>query len=539
MKLPQRINQLFIHAHTIAGISISTLLFVIFFAGAFSIFRWELYQWENPNARIPVAESVDLDQVIEAIKTYDPLFDPHSQFTLRPPSHEQPLFSVFGASFTDTAKTSTERFVYYLKVSDGEYTFSSDGRAFTTVGETLYRLHYLRPLPFALYISGFISIFFLLATISGLVIHWNSIVSKFFALSYSISWKALWRNAHTVLGLVGLPFQIMYAVTGAFFGLLTLLLIPAALVFFEGDPAKVQQAVAPNRFIDGVENAQPAKMLPVNPFFKEVVNQYPGYTVGNAQFSHYGDEDAYVIFNFDNNETINGLGQVGYNLATGERIVSFDPSETTYVNSVLNTITRLHFARFGGYAMRIVYVLLALLTCGMLLTGVLLWYEARNNKKYAPEQRRFQYRLTKGYLSFCLALIPASALLFIANKVIPLDVADRVYYVKLTFFLGWLLITVLGFLPKQFASVNKVHFSLTGLCGVLIPLVNGIVTTDWLWVTAQNGMWYVFGVDAFWLTVGLGSFFIASKIRSKEEVESTVPVTRADEILAEGGVSVS
>lgn len=53
-------NVLF-HTHTVAGIVISFALFVIFYAGAFSLFRHEIAQWENPDMRQEVIEDFDYD----------------------------------------------------------------------------------------------------------------------------------------------------------------------------------------------------------------------------------------------------------------------------------------------------------------------------------------------------------------------------------------------------------------------------------------------------------------------------------------------
>lgn len=54
-------------------------------------------------------------------------------------------------------------------------------------------------------------------------------------------WSAILRAR-----VLGLPFQLIYAVTGAFYGLVTVLLIPTVLVVFKGDAEAVDVlAVSP------------------------------------------------------------------------------------------------------------------------------------------------------------------------------------------------------------------------------------------------------------------------------------------------------
>src|SRR5690606_2361489 len=87
-----------------------------------------------------------------------------------------------------------------------------------TLGEFLYRLHFLAqiPYPFGYYLSGLIAFFFLFAIITGVIVHWKKIASNFYVFRPMTKLKTIWTDAHTALGILGLPFQFVYAVTGAF-----------------------------------------------------------------------------------------------------------------------------------------------------------------------------------------------------------------------------------------------------------------------------------------------------------------------------------
>ncbi|MEM8890089.1 MAG: PepSY-associated TM helix domain-containing protein, partial [Bacteroidota bacterium] len=55
------------HTHTVAGIVISFALFIIFYAGAYSLFRHEIHLWENQELRQPLQEDLNVDAAIAKI----------------------------------------------------------------------------------------------------------------------------------------------------------------------------------------------------------------------------------------------------------------------------------------------------------------------------------------------------------------------------------------------------------------------------------------------------------------------------------------
>lgn len=70
--LGNRAYNVMFHTHTVAGIVISFALFIIFYAGAFSLFRHEITQWENPNARYEIQSDFDYEKAIKKIdKSYE------------------------------------------------------------------------------------------------------------------------------------------------------------------------------------------------------------------------------------------------------------------------------------------------------------------------------------------------------------------------------------------------------------------------------------------------------------------------------------
>ncbi|MEM9673917.1 MAG: PepSY-associated TM helix domain-containing protein, partial [Bacteroidota bacterium] len=179
----------------------------------------------------------------------------------------------------------------------------------TTLSNTIYYLHYFRQIPvIGLYLSGFVGLFFLFAIITGLLIHWRNLLTKFYAFVKEGKWKVIWTNAHTVLGVIGLPFQLIYAITGAFFGLLSLILLPTVFLLYEGDTEKVFNKINPSAALTVEEDAPNYDHYSLTELAQQIEQQYPDFHIRNIRLRNYGQEDALALWNIDNHQGIHSSG---------------------------------------------------------------------------------------------------------------------------------------------------------------------------------------------------------------------------------------
>lgn len=498
-------NSMF-HTHTVAGIVISFALFVIFYAGAFSLFRHEIIQWENPDMRQPVVEDMDFDAVLERIDSaYQLNF--HQVTNVNFPSEKHPVVSVYGA-YNDTDST-TQRMAAYISPKDGR--IQDLNNPLTTVGDTIYYLHYFRQIPaIGLYLAGLVALFFLFAIVTGILIHWRNLLTKFYAFTIEGKWKNIWTNAHTVLGVIGLPFQLMYAVTGAFFGLLTLILLPTVILLYQGDTTKIFAKVQPQQAIQVAKDAPKANHLSLSELANKIKTSYPNHEIKRAQLRNYGRADAVVTWQLDDDKTITAPGVISMNMSDGKVLAAYSilPDKKTYRSSVTDFIFKLHFANFGSISLRVIYFILSMITCFMIISGVLIWRTARNNNRYTAKQKLFHHRVTKVYLAICLSMFPAFAMLFIANKTVPMEMVGRAALVNAIFFVFWLAITIAGLFWNNYAQQNRNYLILGGFLALLIPIANGIVTGGWVWTTIVSYPSVAY-VDLFWLMAGLTSLYLS------------------------------
>lgn len=519
-------NVLF-HTHTVAGIVISFALFVIFYAGAFSLFRTEVAQWENPDMRQPVDENFNFDEALAIVdETYGGL-NYYENTNIWFPTEESPVLRVYGA-FNKTDSTM-ERMAAYINPATLEVQDIQEPK--TTVSDTIYFLHYFRQLPIiGRYLSGLVGLFFLFAIVTGVFIHWRNLLTKMYAFIKEGSWKSIWTNAHTVLGVIGLPFQVIYAVTGAFFGLLVLILVPAAFLLYGGDQEQLVSKVNPAAALTVEKEATAFQHLSLNELYHQVQAAYPQHTILNVSTRNYGKEDALAFWNIDDHQGINSNGSLSMRMKDGVVLKEYStlPNDKSYSMSVIGYIFKLHFGSFGGYTMRIIYFVLSMITCFMIISGVLIWRTARDNKRYTLKQRIFHHKVTKWYLAICLSMFPAFALIFLANKAVPLDMAGRTGLVNQIFFLGWLAFTIGGLFFNKYAAQNKFYLTLGGVLSFLVPVANGLVTNQWIWDSWDTYHWVAY-IDLFWLFAGFTALYVALfELKVKEESDYPTPFGKGD-----------
>lgn len=306
-----------------------------------------------------------------------------------------------------------------------------------------------------------------------------------------------------------------------------LILLPVVMVFFNGDQKKVFALIRPADAIVLNEKSPLARNhVSISRSLDEIRAKYPDFMLKRVNLKHYGREDALMTVYGKDPNYFSGDGMLAIQLKDGKKVVDMMPGNKTYVQSVLFGIARVHFATFGGVLLKFIYFFLALITCFVIISGVLLWKEARNKKNYTARQKRFHHRVTMGYLAICFGLFPAIELLFIAERVIPGGLINHVQLVNTTFFLSWLVLALAGLFWKTEAGLTRGYLVSGGVLSLLVPVSNGFCTEDWLWNTLSNGQYNLAAVDFFWLATGIICLTLVARFWKKPDAKPHTPVTQ-------------
>ncbi len=160
----------------------------------------------------------------------------------------------------------------------------------------------------------------------------------------------------------------------------------------------------------------------------------------------------------------------------------------------------LHIAQFAGPALRWTLFLLGATGAAMVGTGLLLWTTARRRPGVAPF---FGLRLVERLNIAVVAGLPAGmAAFFLANRLIPADLASRADLEVQTMFWTWGGLALLQLLrPARRAWAEG--FAIGALAFAAVPVVNLLTTPRGLPRSLAIGDWTFAGFDLAMLALAL------------------------------------
>ncbi|MDR0229603.1 MAG: PepSY domain-containing protein [Flavobacteriaceae bacterium] len=517
----------YFHLHTISGIIITVLLYVIFFAGSFAFFKNEINNWQNNTPKESFsATSLNYNTIVDSLDNQFGLYGRDVSFYFNDRSR---VISFSVAPSKDSLNPKFEERLYSLFDTTTQEKKTYD-EAYS-LGEFLYRLHFFAQLnglvdikfaPFGYFLAGLVAFFFLFALLTGLLVHWQKIVSNFYVFRPWEKLKTVWTDLHTALGVISFPFQLIFAITGAYF-LLNYNLIGSTMttIAYGGDSEKFQKDVSEERINKEITflNKPLNKSVNINDYVEETMKRWDNPTISNVYILNYGDESMTVAISghAKNEKQLNSRGNIKYHVYSGEVEEVNNPNDYagyTYIFS--NLVYLLHFGSFGGYATRIVYFLVGIAGCIVIISGVLIWLVARDKKNIPEHKRKFNFWLANIYMAICLSMYPVTALSFIAVKLNPSGGQSFIYSF---YFWTWLIFICALTIRKSIYKTNRDCLLLGSIIGFLIPILNGIVTGNWIWVSWKNNYTDIIIIDLFWIIVPLCTLYAWKLVRNKQEKE--------------------
>jgi len=527
---------IYFNTHTISGIIICAILYVIFFAGSFSFFKDEISAWQkNRSAHTYQAAANDYDFLLDSLHTAHNLLGRDITFYIQ--DHNVQAYVNMSASQDTTVKKKAAvqppqngrrgrgrgngdaaYFQYdFQRKQPSSYAESYD------MGEFLYRLHFLAQLnqvpirigtPFGYLVAGIVSFLFLFALITGLLLHWDKIVSNFFTFRPWNKWKTVWTDMHTALGVIGFPFQLMYAVTGVVLIVNTALILPFSKFLYDGDSQKLYTELGYNDDTTYEYRYQPLPdRVALNPYLKQVAGRWPDSHVSRIYIKNYGDESMHIAIeatpNFNRNFA--GVGKIVFHPATQSIVHEKSPvTSASYVDRVKALVYRLHFGDFGGYPVKISFFVLGIMGCLVIISGILIWLVARDKKSIPAHKRKFNFWAANVFVAICLTMLPVTALTFIAIKLNP--AADQAFIYRVYFY-SWLALSVFYIARRKLQVTNRETLLTGGLLALCVPVVNGIQTGNWMWNAQRTGAMDIFVVDFLWLSIGIVGLIAFYRLR--------------------------
>ena len=501
------------HLHTVSGIVLSILIYIIFFTGSFSFFRDEIVNWERiETAKSDDLSSINIDQLTKRINDSIPLRGRNIEL-YKYYKEERIVVNISPSKDSLSPQHSTPYFFYILPNTFETFSYENS----YTLGEFLYRLHFLAqlPRPFGGYISGLTAFFLLFILLTGILIHWKKIISNFFLFRPMSKTRIVWSDLHTILGTVGLPFQFIYALTGAFFMLKALLIAPSILFLYNGNEKQLYDDLefSDPSFIYKGEHLN--TFTPTNKLINKTLDKWTDFNMTNIFISNFGDSSMHTTLEgYTPHKTrVNGLGKITYISHSGNTLNETSPYQgTSYLTSVKNLLNKIHFGDYGGLPLRIISFLLGISSCFVVLSGIMIWIESRKKQKLSEHKKRINAWVGHIYLATCLSLLPVTALSFILTRLLsPESPEYRMDFLYYSYFITWILASIFLSVKKDDFFTNKLTLITGGLIGLFIPILDIIILGARVIFLKPD----IIIIDLLWLTIGLTCTWIGLQLKRK------------------------
>lgn len=534
---------IYFHTHTISGIIICALLYIIFFAGSFSFFKEEIAAWQKDKSQTAFSaeRNRDYNYVLDSLAGKHNLLGRDINFSFpragaagyvyMSTSHDslvskpQPVEQQRGRRGRNNPDAENFSFDFTQKTAS-DYSQSYD------MGEFLYRLHFLAQLnqipihlgaPFGYLLAGIVSFLFLFALITGFFLHYEKIKSNFFVFRPFSKWKTVWTDLHTAIGIIGFPFQLIFAVTGVILIANFALFTPYAQILYKGD---ADQLYTDLQYSDAETfdylNKPLGKDFDVNGIVKNIAMKWEGADITQVSIRNYGDANMHILLQGkpQSSERFAGSGKLVYQVQGGKVLYEKSPiHDANYIDQVKALIYRLHFGDFGGKPLRVIFFILGLMGCVVIISGILIWLVARDKKSVPAYKRKFNFWTANIFLATCLSMLPVTAFTFVMVKVV--EQPDQTFIYN-CYFYTWLVLGLYFVALRNIELTNRQTLLLSTATCLLVPLANGLYVGKWLWVSFQNQELDILFIDLLFIALALGSYFVYLKVLAQQRLKQDI-----------------
>lgn len=339
-------------AHSVIGITVGALMYIICLTGTLLVFAEYLHRIESPNT--PEFEKYDHHVVSRAVES----------FLTEVKTPEKPIYVVF----------PTEQ-LPRMHISDGDNEWNLDETGQLVAPGKEEWSHLIEDLHVALHLPqtiGLIVVSILGAMLVGLIISGvfahPRILKDAFKLRLGGQERLENIDLHNRLSVWGLPFHLMIGITGAFFGLVGLLVLVASAAFYNGD----REALLADFYGPDIEVNAPVQTVDFEKALQHFNEQHNAATPIYLILHHANTEQQYIEI------AATHPGRLIYSEiyrygADGQYIDHQQMSDGPIGRQIAYSIYRLHFGWFGGTGVRWLYVILGLSLCVISVSGINIW----------------------------------------------------------------------------------------------------------------------------------------------------------------------
>lgn len=506
------------HLHSASGIWLGYFMYFVAITGCFALFEHEMQSWEDPARRITYSgEPANIDATYTAWLEDKLEKGPLAFSRLDLPNETQPYY--YGFTSVQNEGEPAEFFEARWSAATGEeLPVRGEG-----VIDWLYGIHRDLNWPEALggrtvgrALAGLAGVILLMSIISGILIH-TKIFKEMFTMRFYRSVRLKWQDSHKVIGVWGIPVFGMFALTGAFLGIITLLAPATAFLTLKGDQEALIAAVV------GEEATRAGISAPMLTPSEIVALPVSGSVTGQPAmlvYRHWGDVNAEVQVSYKADTELSIYETIPRNAVTGEELPLTGTLDTTNLPiAVVASYSALHYGTYGGIALKLFYLVMGLALSVMTGLGLMLWVERRLHGTEGHKSKAYYQRVSRAITGGVLGVPLATAFVLAFDRFY--GGAEEARFAAN----GWAYFAAIGaaiaysFLRRNDYRAARELLGLTGLVFALLPVVNFATTGGGLPDLNSGGHQAAGYADLGLLILGAVAFWTATKFPKERPVE--------------------
>jgi uncharacterized iron-regulated membrane protein len=367
-----------IDSHSVLGLGLAALIYIVSLTGAFTLFVPEISLWENPGTA--TARDLTPEVAAAAVRNAEAQLAPGNEILnviLYVPD-EFSAYATVRLNQRADRESELESSDWVIDPRSGALLDTLD-TPYADYIEDLHTMLHL-PQPWGSFLVGLVGVVMFTLILSGVFAH-PTIVTDAFKLRLERNARLAWTDMHNRLSVWGLPYHLVLTFTGAFLGVAGITVSALAFVAYGGDTEK---AIGVINGPQAIEGAPPMAAS-------------PDYAAMLRASQAEGRSFSLLVANNpkDSGSTTQVLyaeaGLLSSNAAdiyrnSGEYLTKMGGSGAPWGARVFGTVQPLHYGTFGGYPIKLFYFVMALALTYITSTGMMIWFK-RKAQQGEPKPR--------------------------------------------------------------------------------------------------------------------------------------------------------